>query len=106
MIPFKHVWILSFFQFINVIYFTVEAIYMFTPNIWIIFGVILFEGLIGGGAYVNTFYRISQEVPAIWKEFALSVVTLSDSVGITTAGILAIPAHNWICGLPATKKTL
>jgi hypothetical protein len=32
------------------------------PSIWLVFGLIVFEGLIGGGAYVNTFYKISIEV--------------------------------------------
>jgi len=32
------------------------------PSVWLIFGLIVFEGMIGGGAYVNTFYKISVEV--------------------------------------------
>lgn len=32
------------------------------PNIWIVFAFVLWEGLLGGGAYVNTFYRMSTEV--------------------------------------------
>ncbi len=31
-------------------------------GIWLVFGLVVFEGLIGGGAYVNTFYKISIEV--------------------------------------------
>jgi hypothetical protein len=34
----------------------------YIPSIALVFGLILFEGLIGGGAYVNTFYKISIEV--------------------------------------------
>jgi hypothetical protein len=49
-------------QFLNVIFFTLEAIYLFVPNIWIVFAAVLWEGLLGGAAYVNTFYRISVEV--------------------------------------------
>lgn len=30
----------------------------------------------------------------------MSVVTLSDSLGITLAGIIAMPLHNYVCGLP------
>lgn len=37
-------------QGLNVIFFGLEAVYMFTPWIWIIFGMIFFEGLLGGGA--------------------------------------------------------
>lgn len=96
----KNIWIMAVLQGINVIFFSFESIYMFTPSIWIIFALIIFEGLLGGGAYVNTFYRMSKEIPANRREYAMSVVTLSDSIGITLAGFLAMPAHNYICGIP------
>ncbi|KAG5683414.1 hypothetical protein PVAND_012697 [Polypedilum vanderplanki] len=99
----KQIWIMAVLQGLNVIFFMFEAIYMFTPSIWIIFGLILFEGLLGGGAYVNTFYRMSREIPATRREYAMSVVTLSDSLGITLAGFLAMPTHNWICSTPGPR---
>ena len=34
----------------------------YIPNIWIVFALILFEGLLGGCAYVNTFFSITKEV--------------------------------------------
>ena len=92
---------MAVFQFVNVVYFLFEVIYTFTPNIWIVFAVVFWEGLLGGGAYVNTFYRMSKEIKDTKrKQFALSVVTMSDSVGIALAGALAIPSHNAICSLP------
>jgi battenin len=103
---FKQVWIMAVLQLINVGFFMFEAIYAFTPSIWIIFVIILFEGLLGGGAYVNTFYRMSKEIPLLRREYALSVVTMSDTGGITLAGFLSIPTHNWICGLPAPARLL
>lgn len=81
-------------------YFLTEAIYLYTPNISIVFLVIFVEGLQGGLAYVNTYYQMSQEVPASRKEFAMNVVASSDSIGIVLAGFLAIPTHNWICQMP------
>lgn len=90
----RQVWIMAVLQGLNVVLFSFEAVYMFTPTIWIVFCFIFFEGLLGGGAYVNTFYRMGKEVPATRREFAMSVVTLSDSVGITAAGFLAMPTHN------------
>ena len=91
-------------QFGVMTFFFAEAILMFTPSIWIIFGIILFEGLLGGGAYVNTFYRITKEIPATRREYAMGVVTLSDSIGITLAGFIAMPTHNWICGMPGGAR--
>ena len=51
-----------FLQFLNVIFFAFEAVYLFVPSIWIIFAVVLWEGLLGGAAYVNTYYKTSIEV--------------------------------------------
>lgn len=95
LVQIKYIWIMAVLQGLNVVFFTFEMYFMFTPTIWIIFGMIFFEGLLGGGAYVNTFYRMSKEIPAVRREYSMSVVTLSDSVGITAAGLLAIPSHNW-----------
>lgn len=33
----------------------------------------------------------------------MSIVTLSDSLGIMLAGFLAMPTHNWICGTPGPR---
>lgn len=59
------------------------------------------EGLQGGLAYVNTYYRMSADISPNRKEFAMSVVASSDSMGIIIAGFLAIPTHNWICHMPS-----
>ena len=34
----------------------------FLPNIYLIFVIVLYEGLLGGAAYVNTFHHIALEV--------------------------------------------
>ncbi|XP_058462301.1 battenin [Malaya genurostris] len=102
----RHVWIMAVLQLVNVIYFTFEAIYMFTPTIWIIFVLILWEGLLGGGGYVNTFYRMQIEVPEARREYAMMITSISDSVGIALAGIAAIPSHNAICDLPLPNRLL
>lgn len=81
-------------------FFLAEAIFLFVPNISIIFVMVFFEGLQGGFAYVNTYYRMSHEIPSSRKKFAMNIVASSDSVGIIFAGFLAIPTHNWICQMP------
>lgn len=43
---------------------TFEAVYYYIPNIWIVFALVLWEGLLGGAAYVNTFYKMTKEVRA------------------------------------------
>ena len=54
--------ILVFLQFINLGILLTQVFYRYIPNIAIIFVIILFEGLLGGTAFVNTFYKISKEV--------------------------------------------
>ncbi|XP_023167597.2 battenin [Drosophila hydei] len=100
------IWLMSVFQFINVIYFLTEVIWFYTPTIWIVFVIVLWEGLLGGGAYVNTFYRMSKEIAPGRQQFAMSMVVQSDSYGIALAGFLAIPVHNAICGLPAAVRSV
>lgn len=97
----NRIWLLSVLQCINVFYFLFEVIYYITPSIWIVFAIVFWEGLLGGGAYVNTFYKMSKEISQIRQRFAIGMVALSDSVGISIAGFAAIPAHNAICTLIA-----
>ncbi|XP_020291122.1 battenin isoform X1 [Pseudomyrmex gracilis] len=100
LITFDNIWIMSVLQFINVIILLFEAIYYYIPNIWIVFALVLWEGLLGGGAYVNTFYRMSTEIPRADREASLGITTMADSIGIALAGWLSMPVHNAICKLP------
>lgn len=98
------VYLMSLFQCINVIYFLAEVIFYVTPNLWIVFAIVFWEGLLGGGAYVNTFYRMSKEISPTRRIFAMGIVAQADSYGIALAGFLAIPVHNAICSLPAPTR--
>ncbi|CAG9759289.1 unnamed protein product [Ceutorhynchus assimilis] len=97
----KQTWILAVLQGINVIIFTTDAIYYYIPNIYIVLALVLWEGLLGGAAYVNTYYRISNEVknPAA-RQFSMAINGFADSTGIALAGVFAIMAHNAICTMP------
>ncbi|KAJ8923748.1 hypothetical protein NQ315_010329 [Exocentrus adspersus] len=96
----KQTWIMAVFQAINVVIFTTEVIYYYIPNFYIVIALTLWEGLLGGSSYVNTFYRISIEVPEENKQFSMAITTFGDSIGIALAGLIAIYAHNKICDLP------
>lgn len=96
----KYLWIMTVFQGINVIVFTTEAIYYYIPNFYIVVALVLWEGLLGGAAYVNTYYRISKEVAPENKQFSMGMTGFADSAGISLAGVFAILAHNAICNLP------
>lgn len=95
----KRLWALPIIQFINLGILLTQVFYRYIPNIFIIFVIILFEGLLGGAAFVNTFYKISKEISPEYREFSLGAATIADSFGISVAGAVAIPSHNHICSL-------
>ncbi|XP_071546716.1 battenin isoform X3 [Panulirus ornatus] len=99
-----HIWMTSVLQWINLVIFLTCAIFWWIGSIWMVLLLIFWEGLLGGAAYVNTFYRISQEVDSYYKEFAMGITTVSDSLGVAMAGIIAIPLHNVICNLPLSSS--
>lgn len=86
LLVFKHLWLLAVFQGINVVLFLVEVIFYVSPSIWLVFAFAFWEGLVDGAAYVNTYYRISEEIPQARKMFALSITGISDSTGIALVG--------------------
>ncbi|XP_060537468.1 battenin [Cylas formicarius] len=96
----RQTWIMAFLQGVNVIIFTTEAIYYYIPNFYIVVALVLWEGLLGGSSYVNTYYRISTEVPQENKQYYMAITAFGDSAGISLAGLFAILAHNKICDMP------
>lgn len=70
---------------------------LYLPSFWIVVVVVLYEGLLGGAAYVNTFYRISKDVAPRHREFSLRIASLADSAGIALAGGVALPVHDALC---------
>lgn len=92
-------WILPIMQAVNFVLFLSHVINPFFGHISVAVLLILFEGLLGGASYVNTFYKISEESLPHQKSFAMAIVSLSDSMGITLAGAMAIPTHNALCHL-------
>lgn len=100
LVTFNKIWIMAVLQFLNVMIILFEAIFYYIPNFWIVFAVVLWEGFIGGGAYVNTFYRMSNEIPLAVRQISLGIATMADAIGIAFAGWLSMPVHNAICELP------
>ncbi|VDM56385.1 unnamed protein product [Angiostrongylus costaricensis] len=92
--------VLAMLQVLNATIFYFEAVTGFMSHIILLMCLIIYEGLLGGAAYVNTFKVIHQEVPADRKEFSLGFVSISDTFGILLAGFTAIPVHNIICERP------
>lgn len=96
-IQIKVLWFLPLLQGVNFVLFLVHIIHPFFGSIYVAILLILFEGLLGGAAYVNTFYRISQESEPRHKSFNMSITSLADSVGITLAALSSLPTHDALC---------
>uniref|UniRef100_A0A8R1HQN7 Battenin n=1 Tax=Caenorhabditis japonica TaxID=281687 RepID=A0A8R1HQN7_CAEJA len=97
--PLWLIWCLPVLQCVNMIFFFFEAVYWFTPTIIIIFVLIVFEGLLGGSAYVNTYNKIHKKVEPDVREFSLSAASMGNSLGTNIAAFLSIPLYNWVCSM-------
>lgn len=53
-------------QCLNLAFLLADVCLTFLPSIYLVFIVILYEGLLGGAAYVNTFHNIALEVCTSW----------------------------------------
>ncbi|XP_061081287.1 battenin [Conger conger] len=95
----RRVWILSVLQCVNAALLCVAVYAQFLPSAAVVFAIVAYEGLLGGAAYVNTFYFISKETGSREREFAMSTASVGDSFGITLSGLTAIPLHNYFCSL-------
>lgn len=49
----------------NAVVLLLSVYYQFWPNVCFVFVIVLYEGLLGGAAYVNIFYLIRVEVHAL-----------------------------------------
>ncbi|MEQ2245754.1 G1/S-specific cyclin cln3 [Ilyodon furcidens] len=98
-IKFRRVWIFSLLQVVNAVFLLFAVRFQFLPSAWIVLVIILYEGLLGGAAYVNTFYFISKETESRYREFAMATASVGDSLGIALAGLVAFPVHKYFCSL-------
>lgn len=53
-------------QCLNLAFLLADVCLSFLPSIYLVFIIILYEGFLGGAAYVNTFHNIALEVCASW----------------------------------------
>ncbi|KAI3360311.1 hypothetical protein L3Q82_014621 [Scortum barcoo] len=95
----RKLWLFSLLQVLNAVLLLFVVRYQFLPTAWLVFAIVLYEGLLGGAAYVNTFYFISKETEDRQREFAMAAASVGDSLGIALAGIVAFPVHGYFCSL-------
>ncbi|KAK3835048.1 MAG: protein btn-1, partial [Linnemannia gamsii] len=119
LIEIQHLWIPSFLQVLTLLLATSQAILttftapsssfvlqgiltslpMPLPNIYIVFLLIFWEGLLGGATYVHTYIGISKGLAhdPRGKEFALGVVGVADGLGILLAGLMSLWIEPSLC---------
>ncbi|KAI2622261.1 Batten's disease protein Cln3 [Xylaria nigripes] len=93
----RHGYLLSFLQVGNLVLLTMHSLLNFIPNVYIVFIITLWEGLLGGGVYVNTFADIMEDVAFSEREFSLGATSVSDSGGICVAGFVSMAMEVWLC---------
>ncbi|KAK5710695.1 battenin CLN3 protein [Elasticomyces elasticus] len=84
-------------QVANLALLTIQALTKFIPSVWVVFGIVFWEGLLGGLVYVSTYAAVREEVPEEEREFSLGAVTVSDSAGIFIAGLLGVVMESQLC---------
>uniref|UniRef100_H3D912 Battenin n=1 Tax=Tetraodon nigroviridis TaxID=99883 RepID=H3D912_TETNG len=95
----RKLWILALLQVLNAVLLLLAVGYQLLPSAWLVFAIILYEGLLGGAAYVNTFFFISAEAEDKHREFSMATASVADSVGIALAALAAFPVHRYFCSL-------
>lgn len=88
----------SLLQVANLALLTAHAAWNFLPNVWVVFAIVFWEGLLGGVVYVNTFAEILERVPREDREFSLGATSVSDSGGICIASFAGMALEVALCG--------
>jgi battenin len=82
--PMWILWLMPILQCANLAFFYLVATYHFWYNDFLLI-LCLYSGLLGGSVYVNGYMRVNKDLPISIREFALSTVSIADSVGIVFA---------------------
>ncbi|KAI1636624.1 BTN1 protein [Biscogniauxia mediterranea] len=93
----RHLYLPSLLQVGNLVFLTLHAMFNFIPNVYVVFLIIFWEGLLGGAVYVNTFAEIMENIPVTEREFSLGATTVSDSGGICIASFISMVMEVQLC---------
>ncbi|KAM9250228.1 battenin [Cariama cristata] len=96
----RRVWVLALLQVLNALILLVAVAVPFLPGLAVAFAMVGGEGLLGGAAYANAFLNVAEEAAPEGREFAMTVASLADTVGIALSGGAALGVHDFFCRLP------
>ena len=99
LIPIRALYLPSVLQCLNLAILILQALFPYFPNVYLVFLVIFWEGLLGGVVYVNALEMISRDMSmsGAEREFSLVVVTVADSGGICIAGFVGLWLEGALC---------
>ncbi|XP_051742653.1 battenin isoform X1 [Ctenopharyngodon idella] len=95
----RKIFLMSLLQCVNAVLLVFAVYYQFLHYPWVVFIIVLYEGLLGGAAYVNTFHFISEETAEREREFAMAAASVGDSLGIALSAAASFPVHHYFCSL-------
>lgn len=99
----QSLYIPTMLQCLNFAILTAHAMYPIIPNVYCIFAITVWEGLLGGLVYVSTFRRIGEEVKEEDREFSLGATSVSDSGGICIAGLIGMALETGLCSWQVSR---
>jgi battenin len=92
----RRIWMFPFLQAVNCLVLFTAALFSFLPHRYSVVGIMFFEGLVGGGMYVNAFYKLRHTCPTALKAWALGAAGVGDAAGVTLAALVNIVLE---CGI-------
>ncbi|XP_074995541.1 battenin [Calonectris borealis] len=93
----RRVGLLALLQVLNAVVLLVAVVIPFLPGLAVAFAMVGGEGLVGGAAYANAFLNVAEEAAPEGREFAMTVASVADTVGVALAGGAALGVHGFFC---------
>ena len=93
------IWITAVLQTLNFVLILTDAIWPYLPCIYLLLAFLLWQGLLGGAAYVNTYANIKKKVSHENVEFSMAVTGVSDSLGISLSALISVFLEPALCDL-------
>lgn len=104
--PVRNGWWFAILQILMLVILSCEVVFNYIGTIYVIFILILIEGLLGGAAYVNTYCNISENVDRKNLEFSMAVTGIADSSGIGLAALTSLAFEPYLCQRNAVCRIL
>ncbi|KAJ1646674.1 battenin CLN3 protein, partial [Dispira simplex] len=93
----QRLWIPSVLQIFNLCILISQSLFNWVPSVYIVFAIMLWEGLIGGCGYVNTYANISKDLPESHREFSMGACGVGSSLGASLASFTAMALEIALC---------